>query len=132
TRPQVRGFDFRNFLCNQELRNWSSLGKVDMGLKFIPPVRPPPGRGTPARSTGAWCCRTPRSTRRSAHAPPPGWRSPRRGPTPSASALEAEFLEFLGKTALGKDDGTPLAASLGHRIVAGACAEIEGYRLNAN
>src|SRR5262249_36968376 len=47
-------------------------------------VRTPPGRRTPAKSAAAGCCRSPRCTRRSPHGPRPGWRSRRRGPTPSS------------------------------------------------
>src|SRR5262245_65553886 len=56
---------------------WSSPRKVDTGLSFIPSVRTPPGRRTPARSASAACCRRPRCTRRSLPAPPPAWQSSR-------------------------------------------------------
>src|SRR5207249_10289161 len=60
---------------------WSSPRKVDTGLSFIPSVRTPPGRRTPARSGGVDRCRRPRCTRRSPRGPAAGCRPPTAGGT---------------------------------------------------
>src|SRR5687767_7475361 len=69
------------WVCDRLPSEWSSPGKVDTGLSFIPSVRTRPGTRTPATSAVAECCRRPRCTRRPPHGPRPAWRSPRRGPT---------------------------------------------------